>query len=101
MTKFQDVFQLFTGLSTSQWYSFELLLYTFAVSKLPPKVNSPDSGGFMHRRRRPGASKFQEAFKISSLKDDNITNPINTYKLLIGNLKSTFPNVETISLKYF
>ena len=34
------------------------------------------------------------------LKEENVTNPVDMYKLLIGDLQSTFRNVETI-LKIF
>jgi hypothetical protein len=33
---------------------------------------------------------------VAYLKSENITNPIEMYKLLIGDLQCTFPNVETI-----
>jgi hypothetical protein len=33
---------------------------------------------------------------VSYLKSENITNPIEMYKLLIGDLQCSFPNVETI-----
>lgn len=37
---------------------------------------------------------------ISFAKEEHVDNPIDMYKLLIGGLESTFPNVETI-LKIF
>uniref|UniRef100_A0A0K0DZX3 Dimer_Tnp_hAT domain-containing protein n=1 Tax=Strongyloides stercoralis TaxID=6248 RepID=A0A0K0DZX3_STRER len=37
---------------------------------------------------------------IAFIKEENVTDPVGMYKLIIGGLQSTFPNVETI-LKIF